>query len=174
MSNYKKTNSSSSTLAQKAEKGNTSSRFIDTQTSTTNTVSDTSLYAEVLTKCLTGMAELEKRTNTLEKKISFEDNPNDISKEYTKLAHTSRIAMILLMFVPVIQLFICSVIVHNLGLEEKLPNILRWFLGGISLFSFVEMILLPIKIYHDSNKYAEFEKRIEKIESHISNDFSKE
>lgn len=125
-----------------------------------NNFDNATAYTETLKSCLLNIGKLEERVKDLEKK---EEQHAEFYRESARLSKTSRISLIVLMIVPVVQLLVCAIIVYSMGLEEKLPNILKWFLGGVSLLSVVEMIMTIIKGNSDKQKFDELEKEIEKL-----------
>lgn len=127
---------------------------------TLNTFDPAAVYVETLKSCLSDIERLENRVRTLEQNDAKRE---DYFKEAASLAQTSRFAVIALMSVPVLQLLACAVVVYYLGLEEKLPSILNWFIGGVGLFSVIDMIITIIKANSDKQKLDRIEKDIENL-----------
>lgn len=97
------------------------------------------------------------RINSLENEVNqLKNNLN----ENAKLAKTARISLILLMLVPMIQVIVCAAIIFGLGKEEQLPNLLKWFMSGISIMSVLEIIACFTDL-------KQFKDRIDNIENKI-------
>jgi len=75
--------------------------------------------------------------------------------------------MILLMFIPFVQLFGCWLIIVYFGKQDQLPNLLFKFLDGISIMSALEAVILPIKMFFDHKKNKELEDDIKQIQEEM-------
>ena len=51
------------------------------------------------------------------------------------------------MVVPIIQLLCCAGVVYYLGIEDKLPGLIKWILGGVSILSIIELIVGGVKLF---------------------------
>ena len=75
------------------------------------------------------ITELAGQTKVLENKVEKLDKEQQIThdfyKENKKLAKTSRVALIILMCVPCIQMLICAALVYYLGIQDKIPELLN-------------------------------------------------
>lgn len=65
----------------------------------------------------------------------------------SKLNKTVRTVVIILMIVPIIQLIWCFGAVYSLEIEDKLLGLIKRILGGLSIFSLVELIVGGIKLF---------------------------
>ncbi len=101
--------------------------------------------------------KLEERIDTIEEAQKKQEKFFDAT---TKLSNISSVAAILLLLVPLIQLFLCAAVVYGMGIEDSLPNLLKWFLGGISIASLFEVIYSFWSI-------KSIKKRIEAIEEKL-------
>ena len=72
--------------------------------------------------------------------------------------------MILLVFIPFVQLIGCWLIIVYFGKQSQLPNLLFKFLDGISIISVIEAVILPIKMFFDHKKNKELESEIKQIQ----------
>jgi hypothetical protein len=81
------------------------------------------------------------------------------------LAKTSRVAIIVLMVLPVLQLVLCAAIVYCLGIQENLSGLINWIIGGIGALSFLEVLITAVKYFSLENKVNDFEKRLDKLET---------
>lgn len=90
------------------------------------------------------------------KTLSFYDST-------AKLNKTVRIAIIILMVVPIIQLLCCAGVVYYLGIEDKLPGLIKWILGGVSILSIIELIVGGVKLFLYEMRLDDLEKKIDAI-----------
>lgn len=115
------------------------------------------LYSENINK----INKLSSRIEALE---DVHHRQDQLYMEISKTSKVSRISIIILMIVPLIQLIVCWLIIVHYGKQEQLPNLLNYFLGGISILSIIEAALVPIKMYFDKRKNDEFDSRIKQLE----------
>lgn len=104
--------------------------------------------------------DLENRINGFEK---GQEKQEGLFLELTRLSKASRHAITFLLLVPIMQLIVCVIIVHLLGIQEKLNSLLNWFLGGISILSISEMVYLPINLNNNKKRIEELEKKVQSI-----------
>lgn len=116
---------------------------------------------DAVTKSLIAMDQLQKDIMRVEKE---QDKTRDFYKGITKLAKVSRIAIIVLMIVPVLQLIACTATVYYLGIQEELSGLLTWILCSVSILSLIEVGITALKYFTLEHKVDEFEKRLDKIE----------
>ena len=133
---------------------NVSPSSIDTSTTAGN--SEISLYGLITTN-IQEVAELKKRMNDLEKQ---QNKTKAFYKSITKLSNLSTTIMGIMLIIPMLQLIGCAAVVYYLGIQEKLSGLLNWVLGGVSLFSLVEMIFIPIKFYFMETKITSLEEKL--------------
>lgn len=109
--------------------------------------------------------ELANQTNELKNKVQELDKQQQITHDFyeesKKLAKTSRIVLTLLMCAPCIQLVICAVVVYYLGIQDNISPLLNWLLGGLSVFSIIEVIITAIKYFMLENKVETIEKKLQ-------------
>lgn len=102
-----------------------------------------------------------QRIGALEKDIQDIKESNKKTSSFfqssAKLNDTIRVVVIILLLIPLIQLILCTCIVYHLGIEDELPNLLKWSLSWISILSIIEIIIGGLKIYM-------LDKRIELLE----------
>lgn len=121
--------------------------------STSNRIFD----SDILVSTIGQLVELKKEVQELQEESKKAES---FYNSTTKLNNTVRTVVIVLMIVPVLQLICCTGVIYALGIEEKLSGLLKWALGGISLFSIIELIVGGVKLYW-------YEKRMDIIEKDI-------
>ena len=119
--------------------------------------SQNDLILDLLQKISVKQDDYEKRLLEAEEKI---DKSNEFINESSKLSKTTRICLILLMIVPAIQLLLCAIVVYCLGINDKLPKLLNYFISGISFASMVE-------VYYFIKDFKDIKERLSKIEDII-------
>jgi hypothetical protein len=67
------------------------------------------------------------------------------------------------MIVPIVQLICCVGVVYFLGIEDKLPGLLRLVLSGVSIFSIIELTVGGFKLYFYETKMDKFEKDLDAL-----------
>lgn len=67
------------------------------------------------------------------------------------------------MIMPIIQLLCCAGVVYSLGIEDELPGLINWVLGGVSLLSLVELIVGGVKLFLYEKRMDELEKKIDAL-----------
>lgn len=115
---------------------------------------------DLVIKSLVTMDKLQKDIMKVEKE---QDRTFGFYKGIEKLTHTSRIAITVLMIIPAFQLIACTAIVYYLGIQERLSGLLTWILGGVSIFSVVEILITALKYTMLESKVSELEKKVEKF-----------
>ena len=110
-----------------------------------------------LVNCLSPNNQLEERIKKIEENQKKQDT---LFASITKLNNISSGAITFLMLVPLLQLFLCVLVVYGLGVEDKLPALLKWFLSGISIASLVEVVYSFFGI-------NSLKKRIDDIENNL-------
>ena len=85
-------------------------------------------------------------------------------KESASLTKTTRIAILILMLVPIFQLITCAVVVYYSGCDDKLSGLLKWIISSVSIFSIVEMIVGGIKLYMLDKQIENLNGRLDKID----------
>lgn len=120
---------------------------------------------------LEGYSKIQELQKEIEKLKREHERSRSFYEEIGKLSKVSRIAIILLMIVPMLQLVACTVIVHYLGIQEQLHSLLNWVLSGVSLLSVLEMIVGGIKLYLLEHKVDELKEKVEATqeENHLHN-----
>ena len=98
-----------------------------------------------------------------------QEKMKEFYRSSASLSKTVKIVIIILMIVPIIQVLVCGVIVYSLGIQDKLPNYLSYFLGGISVLSIIEFFVGAVKLYANEKSLEALKMRIDKIEEKISN-----
>ena len=116
----------------------------------------------LIADCIIKIEDLRKEVEILKK---GQEKTDAFFNENTKLAKTSRIAIILLMVIPGLQFFACAVIVYFLGIQEQLPSIINWMLGIISALSIIEVIFTALKYFVLENKVNELKEKLEELKS---------
>ncbi len=93
---------------------------------------------KLISNCLYEQKNLEEELKAVKRNQEKEKNLYD---SVTSMAKTSKIVMLVLMAVPVIQVIVCAVIIYSLGIQDELPSLLSKGLGGIGVASVVEVLL---------------------------------
>ncbi len=132
---------------------NVSPNSIDTSTSGSN--SEISVYGLISTN-IQEVADLKRRINDLEKQ---QGKTKSFYKSVTKLSNLSTIIIGVMLIIPMLQLIGCAAVVYYLGIQDNLPGLLNWVLGGVSLFSLIEMIFIPIKFYFMETKISSLDEK---------------
>lgn len=117
---------------------------------------------DMVTKSLITMDALQKDIIRVEKE---QDRTRDFYDGLTSLAKTSKIAIFILMIIPVFQLIACTAVVYYLGIQDQLSGLLTWILGGVSFLSIAEASITAMKYFTLENKVNELEKKIDKLEN---------
>lgn len=112
-------------------------------------------------KCLEKNQQLEKNIRDIQSELNTTQN---FFKNSSKLAKTSQIAIIILMIIPILQLLACTAIVYYLGIQDNLPSLLTKVLSGVSLLSFVEVVITIIRFSTLKSKVEEIEKRLDRLD----------
>lgn len=106
------------------------------------------------------MHDLQREVRELQaankKTSSFYDSTSKLNK-------TVRTVIIILMIVPVVQLLCCAGVVYSLGIEDELPGLINWILGGVSLLSLGELIVGGVKLFLYEKRMDELEKKIDTL-----------
>lgn len=123
--------------------------------------SDNSLN-ELLITCISKSDKLEKQVDKIEKQ---QETTRNFYNSLAKFSSTTRVIVILLMFIPLLQLIACAGIVYYLGIQEKNSSLINWVLGGVSILSLGEVIIIPVKLFLLDKRMDDFEKRLDKIEN---------
>lgn len=113
---------------------------------------------QLLSQNMRDIQELQKKVESLE---TANKKTQDFYGSITKLSVTLRKMLLVVMWVPVLQLIACAIVVYFLGKQDQLPSLLNWVLGGVSVFSIFEVVFVPIKLYTLENKIDSLEKRIQ-------------
>lgn len=135
-------------------------RSSSNSTSATEYEAGTSIM-DVVTKSLVAMDQLQKDIMRIERE---QDKTRDFYKGIAKLTKVSRIAIIALMIVPVLQLIACTATVYYLGIQEELSGLLTWILSSVSILSLIEVGITALKYFALENKIDDFEKRLDNLE----------
>lgn len=110
-------------------------------------------------------SELEKTKKDVTAIRAEQERNKDFIRRMAALAKTSRVAIIVLMVLPVLQLVLCAAIVYCLGIQENLSGLINWIIGGIGALSFLEVLITAVKYFSLENKVNDFEKRLDKLET---------
>lgn len=110
-------------------------------------------------------SELEKTKKDVTAIRAEQERNKDFIRRMAALAKTSRVAIIVLMVLPVLQLVLCAAIVYYLGIQENLSGLINWIIGGIGALSFLEVLITAVKYFSLENKVNDFEKRLDKLET---------
>lgn len=133
---------------------NISPNSIDTSTSGGS--SEMGLFYGLINTNILEVADLKRRINDLEKQ---QGKTKSFYKSVTRLSNLSTIIIGIMFIIPMLQLIGCAAVVYYLGIQDKLPGLLNWVLGGVSLFSLIEMIFIPIKFYFMETKISSLEEK---------------
>ena len=133
---------------------NISSNSIDTSTSGNN--SEMSVYG-LISLNIQEVADLKRRINDLERQ---QGKTKSFYKSVTKLSNLSTIIIGIMLIIPMLQLIGCAAVVYYLGIQDNLSGLLNWVLGGVSLFSLIEMIFIPIKFHFMEAKITSLEEKL--------------
>lgn len=107
------------------------------------------------------LGTLQSEVNTLRAELEAEKSKSaGFYKSFTKLSNITQKAIWILLIIPMLQLVACAVIVYHLGIQDNIPSLLNWVLGGVSLLSVAEMIILPIKFTTMENRMNEIERKL--------------
>lgn len=124
--------------------------------SATGGVSDTDTLFSTIKQLCVLQREVQELQAANKKTFSFYDSTSKLNKT----VHT---VVIILMIVPIIQLLCCAGVVYYLGIEEELPGLINWILGGVSVLSLIEMIIGGVKLFHYEKKMDELEKKVDAL-----------
>ena len=116
----------------------------------------------MLITCISKSDKLEKQVDKIEKQ---QETTRNFYNSLAKFSSTTRVIVILLMFIPLLQLIACAGIVYYLGIQEKNSSLINWVLGGVSILSLGEVIIIPVKLFLLDKRMDDFEKRLDKIEN---------
>lgn len=106
--------------------------------------------------------QIEALKTDVEQIKNDQDKQADFYRFGAKLSNVARIALIILLIVPLLQLIACTAVVYYLGIQEQLNGLLSWVLGGVSLFSIIDIIFVIIKFTSIEKRVEELEKRLDK------------
>ena len=113
---------------------------------------------DVLVATIGQLNELQKEVRELQKENKKKSSFYNSS---AKLNNTVRVVVIILLIVPVIQMLCCAGVVYYLGIQDQLPSLINWLLGGVSILSLLELIVGGVKLFL-------YEKRMDELESKIN------
>lgn len=133
--------------------------------------SDCSLFANSQSGSVTealGLFGYVAQLSTMQKELNLvkagleaqKTKTADFYQSITKLSKTVQKAIWFLLVIPVLQLIGCTVAVFYLGIQENLPSLINWVLGGVSVLSIAEMIMLPIKFMTMENRMNDIERKL--------------
>lgn len=104
---------------------------------------------------------MQSEINALKAELKEEKNKTTgFYQSLTKLSDIAQKAIWFLLIIPMLQLIACSAVVYYLGIQEDLPSLLTWVIGGVSFLSVAEMIILPIKFTTMENRMNEIERKL--------------
>lgn len=106
--------------------------------------------------------EVQKLEAESKKTLSFYDST-------AKLNKTVRTVIIILMIIPIAQLLCCAGMVYSLGIEDKLPGLINWILGGVSILSLAELVIGGVKLFLYEKRMEAIEKKIDGLYSDTNN-----
>lgn len=106
--------------------------------------------------------QIEALKTNVEQIKNDQDKQADFYRFGAKLSNVARIAIIVLLIVPLLQLIACTAVVYYLGIQEQLNGLLSWVLGGVSLFSIIDIVFVIIKFTGIEKRVEELEKRLDK------------
>lgn len=122
---------------------------------------NTGTLIELVTKNIIEVDRLHKEILEVEKtqakSLSFYQSIN-------KLAKTSNWAILILIIVPIVQLFACIATVYYLGIQNDLSPLLNWVIGGIGVLSFAEVVIACSKLTRLEKNVEKLEAKVEKLE----------
>lgn len=134
-------------------------KFSLTTSSPNSTVNQDDSLARIMANQLDETKKFNAQVDELKKEIK---KTKDFYKSITQLSKISRIAIIFLLAIPVLQIIACAVIVYYLGIQEQLSSIINWLLGGVSVASILEVITFFYKMFS-------WDKRLKKLETEKEN-----
>lgn len=114
----------------------------------------------VLTQNLGTVSQLQKDIQRVEKE---QDRTRNFYNAITKLSDVSRIVLLILLVIPIVQLIACTAVVYYLGIQEQLSSLLTWVLSSVSVLSIAEVVLIPVKLFTMEKRMDDIEKKIDKI-----------
>ena len=130
-------------------------KFSVTTSSPNSTIHQDDSLAQIMANQIEETKKFNAQVSELKKEI---EKTKDFYKSITKLSKISHWAIILLLVIPVLQVFACGIIVYYLGVQDELSPIINWMLGGVSIASIIEIITFFIKM-------SDWEKRLQKLEN---------
>lgn len=113
---------------------------------------------EMFIQNLVEVNNLKKEIDELKK---GQRKAEDFYGSTANLNKTVQIVVIVLMIIPVLQLIACAVVVHYLGIQDKIASLLNWVLSGVSLLSLLELGIGGFKLFTIEKKLEEFEKKLD-------------
>lgn len=116
---------------------------------------------DLLITCISKSDRLEKQVDKIEKQ---QETTRNFYNSLEKFSSTTRVIVIILMFIPLLQLIACTGVIYYLGIQEKIAPLINWVLGGVSVLSLGEVIIIPIKLFLLDKRMDDFEKRLDKME----------
>lgn len=112
------------------------------------------IYSQEQSKITEKILELEKEQD---KSVAF-------YRSATKLNIVARVTMWLLLLVPMVQLLLCAGVVYYLGIQDKISGLINWILGGVSVFSLIEIVGVFSRATKLESRIEELEKKVDKLQ----------
>lgn len=129
---------------------------------TTSSSTASQFDSDIVVSTIGQLTELKKQVQKLQEESKKAES---FYRSTAKLNNTVRVVVIVLMIIPIIQLILCTGVVYILGIEDKLPGLLKWVLGGVSVLSILELIVGGIKLYLYEKRMDELEKVVDEIKA---------
>ena len=123
-------------------------------------IDNNDILANIVTQNLMQVETLKTEVEQI--KIAQEKQA-DFYRSGAKLNNVARIAIIILLVIPTLQLIACTAVVYYLGVQEKLNGLLSWVLSGVSLFSIVDIIIVSVKFFSVEKKVDFLENKVDKL-----------
>lgn len=113
----------------------------------------------LLTQCLVEQDSLKKDIDLLKKKQEKQD---ELIKSIRKLSDITQVVIVVLCIIPIIQVVVCGVLIHILGMQDKLNGLLNFSLTCLLGISITELFVGFLKVYGLDKRINVLEKMIDK------------
>ena len=142
-------------------RSSSTSSFNPPQTSSDTNQTDSGLNS-LISQCIIDVNSLKEEVKQIEKE---QGKTSEFYLASTNLAKTSRIIMLGILAVPVIQLVLCVGIIYFLGIEKQLPGFLTWAISGVGTLSVIEVGQAIHKMNSFESKLDNIKERLDKLEN---------
>lgn len=155
------TNMPASSISTSTQNGCALCPNLSTNLNNSSEYDNSPVLIELITKNISSVSELQKDVLNLEKE---QEKSRELYKSISKLAKTSRIVLLFLIVVPIIQLVGCIVTVYYIGAQQSLSELLNWVIGGIGIMSGLEVVIAYTKLSNIEKNVDKLESKVERLE----------